>query len=45
MDHALASSAGVGIGRGASRAQYLATPEGRALVETMIMQMQSGAYS
>jgi len=30
---------------GARPAEYMATQEGRALVETLILQMQSGAYS
>lgn len=30
---------------GACPAEYMATPEGRALVETLILRMQSGAYS
>lgn len=30
---------------GACPAEYMATPEGRALVETLIMRMQSGAYT
>lgn len=30
---------------GACPVEYMATPEGRALVETLLMRMQSGAYS
>jgi uncharacterized protein (DUF2384 family) len=30
---------------GARPADYMATPEGRALVEALILRMQSGAYS
>ncbi len=30
---------------GACPAEYMATPEGRALFRTLIMRMQSGAYS
>jgi uncharacterized protein (DUF2384 family) len=30
---------------GACPAEYMATPESRSLVETLIMRMQSGAYS
>lgn len=30
---------------GARPAEYMATSEGRALVETLVMRMQSGAYS
>lgn len=30
---------------GARPAEYMATAEGRALVETLVLRMQSGAYS
>lgn len=30
---------------GACPAEYMATPDGRALVKTLIKRMQSGAYS
>jgi uncharacterized protein (DUF2384 family) len=30
---------------GARPAEYMATPEGRAVIETLILRMQSGAYS